>query len=136
MKITSYQVKILGAFYCYANKKFSFKSAVGPSQDEYGLVTSDSQNKVSLLQRALLSAVRLTMVACLLMLKRFLVNSTRIFFSPSLVRQAIKHLETKTTGGPDGIPPIFLINCVTSSLIHFPYFSHIVLTTVYFRIFG
>jgi hypothetical protein len=42
----------LGAFYRYANKKFSFKSAVGPLQDENGLVTDDPERKVSRLQRA------------------------------------------------------------------------------------
>jgi hypothetical protein len=34
-----------------------------------------------------------------------------IHFMPALVRRSIKRLKLKTKGGPDGIPPSFLINC-------------------------
>jgi hypothetical protein len=34
-----------------------------------------------------------------------------IYFTPSLVRRAIKRLSARTKGGPDGIPASFFINC-------------------------
>jgi hypothetical protein len=36
---------------------------------------------------------------------------SRIYFTHSLIRHAIKRLQHKTKGGPDGIPPSFFINC-------------------------
>jgi hypothetical protein len=38
-------------------------------------------------------------------------NLSRIYFSPARVRRAIKNLNVKTKGGPNGIPPAFFINC-------------------------
>jgi hypothetical protein len=40
----------LGAFHRYADKKFCFKSAVGPLQDESGSITIDAERKADLLQ--------------------------------------------------------------------------------------
>jgi hypothetical protein len=33
---------------------------------------------------------------------------SRVYFTPSLVRRAIKKLKLKTKGGPDEMPPMFL----------------------------
>jgi hypothetical protein len=50
--ITDYENRLipdgnLGAFYRYANKKFCFKSAVGPLQDETGSVIVDPEHKAN-----------------------------------------------------------------------------------------
>jgi hypothetical protein len=103
--------QILGAFFRYANKKFSFKSAVDPLQDENGLVTDDPERKVNLLQRAFVTCYTSDNGSLPSYVKKVSSQFSRVYFSPSLVRRAIKHLKTKTKGGRDGIPPIFFINC-------------------------
>jgi hypothetical protein len=79
----------------------------------------------------LLPAIRQVMVACILMLKKVSSQFNRVYFLPSLVRRTIKRLKTKTKGGPDGIPPIFFINCCDELSYPLSLFLKIVLTTVH-----
>jgi hypothetical protein len=101
----------LGAFYRYANKKFSFKSAVGPLHDEDGSLIVDPDHKVNLLQRAFVNYYTADNGCLPTAATKVSSQLSRVYFSPSLVRRAIKRLKVKTKGGPDGIPPIFFINC-------------------------
>jgi hypothetical protein len=48
---------------------------------------------------------------------------SRILFTPSLVRRAIKKLKVKTAGGPDAIPPAFFINCIVQRVVIDRFFS-------------
>jgi hypothetical protein len=103
----------LGAFYRYANNKFSFKSAIGALKNSNGSITNDSSTKAELLQSVFIN--------------KFTVDNgiippssaskthsklNNITFSSLLVHRVIKRLKIKTKGGPDGIPPIFLKKCV------------------------
>jgi hypothetical protein len=110
----------LGAFYCCTNKRFSFKSAVGPLQDENGLVTDNLERKVSLLQRAFVTCHTSTNGSQPSDVKKVSSQFNHVYFSSSLVRRAIKRLQTKTKGGRDGIPPIFFINCC-DELSYYPH---------------
>jgi hypothetical protein len=101
----------VGAFYRYANKKFSCKSAVGPLHDEHGTVIVDSEQKASLLQRSFVNHYTVDNGRIPSNLKNALSKLSNVYFSPSRVRRAIKRLKAKTAGGPDGIPPLFFINC-------------------------
>jgi hypothetical protein len=101
----------IGAFYRYANKKFCFKSSVGPLQDENGLIISDSECKANLLQRAFVNYYTVDDGRLPTSVKKASSQLSRVYFSSAMVRRAIRRLKSKTKGGPDGIPPIFFINC-------------------------
>lgn len=57
----------------------------------------------------------------------------RVYFSFSLIHWAIKSLETKTKGGPDGVPSIIFINCCDELSYQI---SKKVLTTESFQQYG
>ena len=101
----------IGAFYRYANKKFCFKSSVGPLQDENGAITSDPECKAMLLQRTFVNYYTADNGRLPTSVNKVSSQLSRVYFSSALVRRAIRRLKSKTKGGPDGIPPIFFINC-------------------------
>ncbi len=101
----------LGDFYRYANNKFSCKSAVGPLQDNNGLVTTDPALKADIMQHAFSNNYTVDNGCLPHFPKHTKSELNRILFTPTLVRRAIRKLKVKTKGGPDGIPPIFYINC-------------------------
>jgi Reverse transcriptase (RNA-dependent DNA polymerase) len=102
----------IGAFYRYANKKFSScKSAVGPLQDEDATLITDSERTANLLQHAFVNNYSVDNGRLPSSSQRASGKLSRIYFSAALVRRAIKKLYVKTKGGSDGIPPAFFINC-------------------------
>ena len=101
----------LGAFYRYVNKKFCFKSAVGPLQDVNGSITVDAERKANLLQRAFVNCYTADNGCLPNSVKKVSSQLSRVYLYYTLVRRAIKRLKVKTKGGPDGIPPTFFINC-------------------------
>ena len=101
----------VGTFYRYANKKFTCKSTVGPLQDEHGLVIVDPEHKATLLQRTFTSHYTIDNGRLPANVKNATSKLSRVNFTPSQVRRAIKRLNAKTAGGPDGIPPLFFIQC-------------------------
>jgi len=101
-----------GSFYRYANKKFSFKSAIGPLRQSTGLISTNPVVKAELLQSVFAS--------------KFTADNTinppplqvpgtdklaHIVFSPPLIKRVIRKMRAKAKGGPDAIPPIFYKNC-------------------------
>jgi hypothetical protein len=103
----------IGAFYRYANLKFSFKSAIGALKDNNGTITNDPLIKAELLQSVFTNKFTLDN-GTIPITSAFKVDSklSNITFSSMLVQRVIKRLKIKTKGGPDGIPPIFLKKCV------------------------
>jgi len=103
----------IGAFYRYANNKFSFKSAIGALKDNNGNITNDPSIKAELLQNVFTNKFTLDN-GTTPTTSAFKVDSklSNITFSPTLVQRVIKRLKIKTKGGPDGIPPIFLKKCI------------------------
>lgn len=103
----------IGAFYRYANNKFSFKSAIGALKDNNGTITNDPLIKAELLQSVFTNKFTLDN-GTIPITSAFKVDSklSNITFSSMLVQRVIKRLKIKTKGGPDGIPPIFLKKCV------------------------
>jgi hypothetical protein len=103
----------IGAFYSYANKKFNSRSSIGPLKDSGDSLVTDSLGKAEVFNRAF--ATNFTVDNGILpdFDKSTSKNhgSNNIIFSTSHVRRAIKKLNAKTKGGPDGIPPIFFKNC-------------------------
>ena len=103
----------IGAFYRYANNKFSFKSSIGALNNSNGTITNDSSTKAELLQNVFsnkFTSDNGTIPPTTTFKAESQLNS--ITFSPLLVQRIIKKLKIKTKGGPDGIPPIFLKKCV------------------------
>jgi hypothetical protein len=128
----------VGKFYRYANKKFSSKSSIGSLYNSDGFLTADPKEKALILQQAftqnftvddgqLPSATNFGQSSCKL---------SRVLFTCSSIRRAIKKLKVKTSGGPDGIPHHFsltvLMNCVTL----YRYFTRSVLKMVFYLLFG
>jgi hypothetical protein len=72
---------------------------------------TDPECKADLLQRAFVSNYSVDNGRLPSSSKHASGNLSRIYFSPALVRRAIKKLNVKTKGGPDGIPPAFFSNC-------------------------
>jgi len=103
----------IGAFYRYANNKFSYKSAIGALKDDNGNITNDPSVKAELLQNVFTNKFTLdngtTPTTSAFKVESKLSNIT---FSPTLVQRVITRLKIKTKGGPDGIPPIFLKKCI------------------------
>jgi hypothetical protein len=130
----------IGAFFRYANKKFSCKSAVGPLQDEDGALLTDPECKADLLQRAFVSNYNLDNGRLPSSSKHASGNLSRIYFSPALVRRAIKKLNVNAKGGPDGIPPAFFSNCCEElsyplSLLFTLSFEHSIVPDVWLKSF-
>ena len=102
-----------GAFFRYANKKFRAKPAVGPLRTTDGSITTDPNEKAVILQRTFFQNYTADN-GVLPSPQTFTEPPSKlsyIYFTPSLVRRAIKRLSVRTKGGPDGIPPAFFINC-------------------------
>ena len=104
----------LGKFYRYANKKFSSKSPVGPLFNSDGSLTADPKEKALILQQAFTQnfTVDNGHLPCASNFGQSSCKLSRILFTGSLIRRAIKKLKVKTSGGPDGIPPSFFTNCI------------------------
>jgi hypothetical protein len=100
-----------GAFYRYANKKFCFKSAVGPLQEENGSITIDAERKANLLQPAFVNCYTADNGCLPTSVKKLSSQLSRVYFSSTSLCRAIKRLKVKTKAGPDGIPRTFFINC-------------------------
>jgi hypothetical protein len=102
-----------GAFFRYANKKFCGRPAVGPLHDSNGSLTSVSIEKAAILQRTFSHnfTVDNGVLPCPSSFSKPPAKLSYIHFTPTLVRRAIKRLNKRTKGGPDGIPPSFFINC-------------------------
>ena len=90
----------LGAFYCYANKKFCFKSAVGPLQDVNGSITVDAERKANLLQRAFVNCYTADNGCLPNSVKKVSSQLSRVYLYYTLLRRAIKRLKFKNKGGP------------------------------------
>ena len=102
----------IGSFYRYVNRKFSFKSAIGPLKRSNGSVTTNPVLKAELLQSVFQS--------------KFTVDNgvsppqqnipevgklSHIVFSPPLIKRVIHKLRSRAKGGPDAIPPLFYKKC-------------------------
>jgi hypothetical protein len=130
----------IGAFFRYANKKFSCKSAVGPLQNEDGALLTDPECKADLLQRVFVSNYNLDNGRLPSSGKHASGYLSRIYFSPALVRRAIKKLNVNAKGGPDGIPPAFFSNCCEElsyplSLLFTLSFEHSIVPDVWLKSF-
>jgi hypothetical protein len=103
----------IGSFYRYANSKFSCKSAVGPLCNSDGSLIIDAADKAAILLQTFIknSVIDNGVLPVDSSIRRSHNKLNYIHFTPTLVRRAIKKLKHKTRGGPDGIPPSFLINC-------------------------
>jgi hypothetical protein len=102
----------VGAFYRYANNKFSFKSAIGALKNTNGNIINDPLLKAELLHNAFSN--KFIHDNGIIPPSDAPTNDSKlnnIVFSPLLVQRVIKRLKIKTKGGPDGIPPIFLKKC-------------------------
>ena len=104
----------MGKFFRYANSKLCSKSTIGPLYNNDGVLTTDPRVKACLLQNTFMRNLTVD-DGCLPCRDNFRQppgKHSRILFTPSLVRRAIKKLKIKTAGGPDGVPPAFFINCI------------------------
>jgi hypothetical protein len=104
----------LGMFFRYANRKLCSKSTIGPLYNNDGVLTTDPNEKASILQHAFVRNFTVDdgRLPCGNNFNQPPSKLCRVLFTPSLVRRAIKKLKVNTTGGPDGIPSTFFINCI------------------------
>ena len=103
----------LGTFYRYANRKLASKSTLGPLIDSIGNTIADPTSKANLLSDVFSS--HFTIDNNTLPTSFPYSQSTSlsdIVFTPISVERIVKRLSIKTKGGPDGIPPIFIKNCI------------------------
>ena len=104
----------ISAFYRYANRKLSSKSAIGPLLDTDGTTITDSQTKAEVLSNCFSSNFTRDN-GIIPSIDRSINRSClrSINFNPITVEYAIKKMKGKKTyGGPDGIPPIFIKTCI------------------------
>ena len=106
----------LGKFFRYANSKFCSKSTIAAIHKSDGSLTTDPLEKASILQQTLVKNFTADdgRTPRTDNLKPSDSHLSRVYFTPTLVRRAIKKLKPKTAGGPDGIPPPFLLTVVTN----------------------
>jgi hypothetical protein len=83
-------------------------SPIGPIQDSTGYFITDPEHKAEILQKAFQTNYTVDKGYLSSIEKRISSEHARVYFTPPLVRRAIKKLKVKTIGGPDGIPPTFL----------------------------
>ena len=103
----------LGMFFRYANSKLCSKSTIGPLYNNDGVLTTDPRVKACILQNTFMRILTVDDgLPCRDNFRQPPGKLSRILFTPSLVRRAIKKLKIKTAGGPDGVPPAFFINCI------------------------
>jgi hypothetical protein len=107
----------LGDFYRYANNKFSCKSAVGPLQDNNGLITTDPALKADIMQHAFLNNYTADN-GCLPHFPKQTSELNCILFTPTLVRRVIRKLKVKTKGGPGGIPQSSILTAAMNFVTH------------------
>lgn len=110
----------IAAFYRHANKKFASKSSIGPLKDSNSLLVTDSAAKAELLNSTFVSYF--VKDNGLLPSKSGIVapltSIHTVNFTTTQIHRAIKKLKANSSGGPDGIPPIFYKRC--SSAIVYP----------------
>jgi hypothetical protein len=82
----------LGDFSRYASNKFCCKSTIGPIQDFTGCLTTDSEHKAEILQKAFLNNYSVDNGYLPSMEKRTLIELSRVYLTPHLVRRVIKKL--------------------------------------------
>jgi hypothetical protein len=106
----------IGAFYRYANQKLVGNSSINALKDASGVIITDPKGKADLLQQAFSGNFTFDN-RCIPPMRSGGNNNnsvnklTDVIFSPLLIERVIKKLNSKTKGGPDGVPPIFIINC-------------------------
>jgi len=102
----------VGSFFRYANRKFSFKSAVGPLKQANGAVTTNPIVKAELLQSVFVSKYTVDNNVIPPLPQVPVSNKlSHIVFSPPLIKRVIRKMRAKAKGGPDAIPPIFYKTC-------------------------
>ena len=103
----------IGAFYRYANNKFSTKSSIGIIKSADGSLISDSVIKAEIFHRTFSSyfTVDNNFIPASSLCNNPTPNFDSVVFSQTLVRRALIRLKTNSAGGPDRIPPIFLKRC-------------------------
>lgn len=104
----------ISAFYRQCNRKFSCRSVIGPLCSPDGNIVCDPHAKAEIFQQSFLSNYtkdnnNAPNTSSTPTTTSLLSN---IHFSPSLVSNAIKRLRSKSKGGPDNIPPLFLKKCM------------------------
>jgi hypothetical protein len=93
---------------------FNFAGAKPPKPPPVLAYATDQNEKASVLQHTFVRNVTVDdgPLPCGNNFKQPSVKVYRVFFTASVDRRAIKKLIVKAAGGPDGIPPAFLINCI------------------------
>jgi Reverse transcriptase (RNA-dependent DNA polymerase) len=100
-------------FYRYANKNFSIKYTIGPLKGTSSDLIIDPYSKAELLSNTFSDSFTIDNHYCP-QLPKLVPDDTgisSIVFTPSLVRKSINHLQAKSKGGPDRIPPLFFKKC-------------------------
>jgi len=102
----------LGRFFRYSNSKLIGHKNVGPLQQSDGTITVDPTIKASLLSDHFNSNFTYDNgVIPSSVHSNDQHGLSNIIFSPNLVRKVISKLKSNSSGGPDGIPPVFIKNC-------------------------
>lgn len=110
----------VAAFYRHANKKFTSKSTIGPLKDAASNLLTDSAAKAEILNSTFISYF-VKDNGNLPGVSGINIPTTTIksvIFTSTIVLRAIKKLKINSSGGPDGIPPIFYKRC--SAVIAYP----------------
>lgn len=99
-------------FFNYANRKFKCKSQIGPIKLPDGTLTVDPARKADLFQSVFTSMFTTDDSKCPDIASRSAGSKlSSVYFSSASVRRVIRKLRSKSKGGADGIPPVFLKKC-------------------------